>query len=265
MDELYYLYALTWADCPPGDFGPGLDARYAVELAPCGRIAALVSRVGTDKFDVSKFQSGTADLAWVSKMALRHNEIVQDLARRTPVLPLRLAVLFRSKSSLLETLERCEAQVVEFLRSLGDRQEWAVKVYLDRPQAERSIPGDCSANPRDAQRASGGAGTAYLAQRRQKLNRSQQLVRVINQEVKAVEAGLQPLTDAWHRLRTLSPELTARPEKMVWNGAFLVSKAAEAAFRDTAQRLRTDLGGKGLIVEASGPWPPYHFCPALGQ
>ena len=104
MDELHYVYALTYAGCPPVDFGPGVDPRYGVEILPGGRIAAAASVVGLDQFDLTKIQEGTADVAWLSRVALRHNEIVQRLAEGGPVLPLRLATLFRGEPSLMEKL-----------------------------------------------------------------------------------------------------------------------------------------------------------------
>lgn len=139
MNEHCYLYALTWAGCPPESFGPGVDPRFAVELVRCGPLAALTSRVGLDQFDLAKLQEGTADLPWVSKVALRHNAIIDALASRQPVLPMRLGTLFQSRSSLIAKVARCEADVVQFLRHLEDRQEWAVKIYVDENRAEKAV------------------------------------------------------------------------------------------------------------------------------
>ena len=61
------------------DFGPRHHPRYPVALIPYGRLAALVSRVGLDVFDVRKLDEGTADLQWLSETARRHHEIVAAL------------------------------------------------------------------------------------------------------------------------------------------------------------------------------------------
>ena len=68
--------ALTWANCPLADFGLGVDPRFAVELVGYGQLAAVTSRVGWDQVDLAKLQEGTVDVQWMSKVAVRHNEII---------------------------------------------------------------------------------------------------------------------------------------------------------------------------------------------
>ena len=138
MDEHYCLYALTWAACPKDSFGPGVDPRFPVELVRYGRLAALTSRVGLDQFDLAKLQEGTADFLWLSEVAVRHNEIITAVARHLPVLPMRLGIFFASRPSLIAKLAPHEANTVEFLRRLEDRQEWAVKIYIDEERAEKA-------------------------------------------------------------------------------------------------------------------------------
>ena len=305
MDENYCLYALTWADCPVSSFGPGVDPRFAVELVRYGRLAALTSRVGLDQFDLAKLQEGTADFPWMSKVAVRHNEIIGAVARLSPVLPMRLGIFFESRSSLIAKLAPHEANTTEFLRRIEDRQEWAVKIYVDEERAEKAVPAD-SVSPRrraplenylpaqpygraDAphpatvaprivknvsctgerkvhgpdEAASGREGIQYLAAKGLRLERRRQVDAMVRQAALTVEACLKGISDAWHRLRPLTTALTNRSEKMVWNGAFLLSRFAVNSFHAACERLRSELAPKGLIVELTGPWPPYHFCPSF--
>ena len=146
MDEPHCLYALTRAGVAAQverkaiDLGVGIDPRYPVALVPYGRLAALVSRVGLDVFDVKKLQEGTADVQWLSEIAVRHHEIIAALARRAAVLPMRLGVLFASRETLIAKLAPYEANAVEFLRRIEDRQEWAVKLYVDPGLQPAAIP-----------------------------------------------------------------------------------------------------------------------------
>ena len=130
MDQYDYLYAVTWAGVEPEGLGAGVDPRFPVEMVSCGQVAGVVSRVGLDQFRPEKLQAGSADIAWLSEVALRHNAIVDALASRAATLPMRLGTLFQSRDSLLAKLVQCEAEAVEFLERLADRQEWAVKVFL---------------------------------------------------------------------------------------------------------------------------------------
>jgi len=268
MNEHHYLYAIVWADRSLPPLGPGVDARFAVESVPCGQVAALASRVGLDRFDLAKLQEGTADVKWLSDLAVRHNAIVSEAAACGAVLPLRLGVLFQSRASLLAKVARHEPRVAEFLRFLGDRREWAVKVYLDQSLAERELlPGGPPAEePPDRTERAGttpGQGALYLAARRLQRARASQLQAAVRREVAAVRDSLQDLADAWRQLRLLPQALLDRPEEMVFNGAFLLARPQERPFQTLWGRLQRDLAPKGLVLEATGPWPAYHFCPAL--
>jgi hypothetical protein len=285
MDEYYYLYAVTWANVAPQGLPPGVDPRFPVEIVPCGQVAGLASRVGLDQFHPEWLQAESADVARLSEVALRHNAIVDALAGRSATLPLRLGALFQSRQSLVARLARCEAEAVEFLRRLADRQEWAVKVYLADdgglsqfsrdPAGARNgtVPSGNTENepvaahsaPPAAAPLGGSTGTQYLAAKRGQAQRRRQVQVAARQEVSALEEALQPLADSWRQLRVLPTTLTGRTEKMVSNGAFLVSRARQRAFHAACDQLRGELQAKGLIVEVTGPWPAYHFCPALQQ
>ncbi len=308
MVEHYYLYALTWADCSSEAFGPGVDPRHAVELIRYGQLAALASRVGLDQFDLAKLQQGTADLAWLSKVAVRHNEIIAAVAQDLPVLPLRLGTLFESRTSLIAKLTPYEANAAEFLRCLADRQEWAAKVYVDEDVAEKAVLAD-HAPPRkrgpladymparsyervdpphtaadapwvgkelrhadlSARRErqqqpdemAGRGGAQYMATKKLRLECHRQVEAMAKQAVSAVEARLRDIADVWCRLRPLPRSLTSRPEKMVWNAAYLLARSAVASFQAVCQQLGSELALKGLSLEATGPWPAYDFCPSL--
>jgi hypothetical protein len=57
--------------------------------------------------------------------------------------------------------------------------------------------------------------------------------------------------------------LTGRPEKMLWNAAFLLPRSASERWLALVEEMRGVAASKGLLLEVSGPWPPYHFCPTL--
>ena len=257
MEESYYLYAVTWADCPQQVFGPGVDPRFPAELIRYGQLAALTSRVAWDDRDLAKLQEGSADLAWVSKVAVRHHEIIGALARHGSLLPMRLGILFRSRSSLIAKLVPSESNAIEFLRRLEDRQEWAAKLYL--AAAGRTSPTAPAATPL----LRGGDGTQYLASQRQQAVRRRQSETVVRQAIVTVETRLQTIADSWQRLAPLSTALTDRAEKMVWNGALLLATSAVVAFQTACTQLARQLSPEGLLLEATGPWPPYHFVPSL--
>jgi hypothetical protein len=271
-DEAFYLYAFTWSDCPADGLGPGVDPRFRVGLVSCGRpgdgpdfcgrtpqnsgpsplvrVAALASRVGLDQFDLSRLAGqSAADVEWLSQVAFRHNQIITQAARHRPVLPLRIGSLFRSRASLSARLEQCRPVVTEFLERLGDRQEWAAKIYLDQGHLSGSV------GP--------GSGKDYLVRKRQHEQARRTAQEQGQREAAAVEAALASQADLACRVRILPAGLTGRREKMLLNAAYLVSRSASEAWLRLAERLGRAAAEKGLLLEITGPWPPYHFCPEV--
>jgi hypothetical protein len=260
MDEHYYLYAFTRADCLVPQVGPGVDPRFPVELVRATEVAAVVSLVGLDQFDVTKLQGESTDVKWLSEVAVRHNQIIAQVAGDAPVLPLRLGAIFQSRSSLLASMACCQPAVAEFLHDLGDRREWAAKIYLDA-RCAADYSGECDL-PAPSPAAGGGAGVQYLTRKREQQQRHRARQQSLKQEVAALESALVAHADRHCPLRPLPAALTGRPDKMLWNAAFLLAGSATAAWLALVETQRRSAAPKGLLLEVTGPWPPYHFCPA---
>ena len=244
--------------------------------SPVGQLAAVASRVGLDEFDLAKLQQGSADLPWLSKVAVRHNQIIAALSMRRAVLPMRLGTMFQSRGSLLARLKPYEPQAADFLRELGDRQEWAAKLYIEKEPCQPAPQGGQSHFHGDNAGVRGGTGdavkigtvptvggTQYLAAQGLRLRRRRQVDTAANTAAATIEDRLGAVADACRRLRPLPHVFTNRPEKMAWNAAFLLSRLQLGAFQAAAEQLRRELAPDGLIVEVTGPWPPYHFCPSF--
>ena len=261
MNEHYYLYALTRGGCRAGLLGQGVDPRFPVEIVDCKQTAGVASRVGLDQFDIRKLESDNTDVDWLSQVAIRHNQVISDAACYQPLLPLRLGALFHSRLSLIAKMEQWESVVIDFLDSIGDCQEWAAKIYVDPLQVEEDLAAaSCVSSPglTDA-----GTGRQYFAQMRNHRQKSRSLKERFQKEVNKIESSLMNQADRYFRSRPLPSNLTGRREKMLWNAAFLLPRSACERWLASVEKLRTAAAAEGLLLETSGPWPPYHFCPAL--
>jgi hypothetical protein len=265
MSEHYYLYALTRAGGVLPPLGRGVDDRFPVEVVPCVQTAAVASRVGLDRFDVSRLETGCTDLDWLSHVAVRHNQIIAAAARHRPVLPLRLATIFQSRPSLLTKVAHWETTVFGFLRSLGDGEEWAAKIYADDRLTEEPLGPVQRGCPSGSAGtiASTGTGTQYLTRKRDRQLESQARHQQWQHEVQTIEAALANHADRHCRVRSLNASLTGRKEKMIWNAAFLLPRSLSDRWLVLVEELRREAASGGLLLEVSGPWPPYHFCPTL--
>jgi hypothetical protein len=194
-------------------------------------------------------------------VAVRHNQIISDAARRQPLLPLRLGAIFHSRLSLLAKVEQWESVVIDFLNSIGDRQEWAAKIYIDPLHIEENLAAACSLS---SLRSTGARpGTQYLAQKRDQHRESRALQQHYQEEVAKIETSLMNQADRYCRSRPLPANLTGRREKMLWNAAFFLPRSASERWLALVDKMRSAATSTGLLLEVSGPWPPYHFCPTL--
>lgn len=260
-DQHYYQYAFARPGCTVQEIGPGVDPRFEVEVVCDGPVAAVASRIGLDRFDVKRLQGETAeDVAWLNRVAIRHHEVVGQAAKSSPVLPLRLGTIFRSQASLLAATARARETVADFLRTLGDRKEWGVKLYQEKRFAEETA-GPGSPPPSDPAPRSG-AGAEYLKRKKAQLQRRRELSAGLKEEIRGVEDQLKAGSDRCCRVRLLSAGLTGRSEKMVFNAAFLLAASQVKTWLATVGRARETVRRKGLLLEVTGPSPPYHFCPA---
>jgi len=260
MPEHDYLYAFTWATCPKQTIGPGVDGRFKVELVRQGQLAAVTSRIGLDRFDVERFQGRTAeDVQWLGPIAVRHNQIVRAVAECAPVIPLRLGTLFSGRSSLLTRMSQCAGRVTDSLQDLGDRQEWAVKIFVDSKATENRSKDQAPPAPHFSLETI--AGSPCPVSRRGERLGKYNLQSRIHREVLEVEIALEKHADRCCRVRAFPARLTGRRGKVVWNAAYLLSRSAVEQWFAAVKRLRETTRRKGLHLEVTGPWPPYHFCP----
>ncbi len=261
MNDNYYLYALTRSGYQAGHLGAGVDSRFLVEIVPCKKTAGVASRVGLDKFDVKKLESGQTDINWLAQVAVRHNQVVSSAAEGQPLLPLRLGALFHSRISLLARMESWESAVIDYLNYIGDRQEWAAKIYVDPRHREENLSSSNSSCSN--QTADVGNGAEYLAQKLKQRRESRGLQQSFQAAIEAIENSLASQADRYCRSRPLPAALTGREEKMLWNSAFLLRRSASDRWLELVEDLRCAAASARLLLEVSGPWPPYHFCPSL--
>jgi len=63
--------------------------------------------------------------------------------------------------------------------------------------------------------------------------------------------------------RLQTQDVTGRNEEMFFHGALLVPDASTAILESMTDKWNKRHESQGLLLELSGPWPPYHFAPAL--
>jgi hypothetical protein len=229
---MIYVYAMLPASRAAGEPRRGLDDA-AVQVRACGTVAAAYTRHAAANFPPT-----------LQNLRV-HESVVEELMADRSVLPSRFGTVFADERRLDDALARHAAALAKGLERVRGRVELGVRVLWDAaPDAE----------PEKPPAGMGGTGRTYMLARLAAERRR----REIRERAERLGAALhEPLAsravESTHRLLT-TPQL-------LLSGAYLVAQESTGEFRRCVESLGKD--HPDLRILCTGPWPPYHFTPAL--
>lgn len=257
--EALYLYCLArGVGDSPAIEGPGVNGERLLNLIPFRDVVAVVSVVGVDDFCGPAAEARMKDLAWVAPRACRHETVVEGVMRASPMMPARFGTLFSSRERLIAWLAIHYLAISRALDRLGDHEEWAVKGRLNRRAAEAPLL--AAARARSAAPASPGA--RYLEERRIRAGIGQDLNAWLQTLCERVAGQLREHAVEF-RERAVGSKASEEEGVPILNWAFLVPCESVGDFRATVQRITATHAEHGVVLDCSGPWPSYSFCPSL--
>jgi hypothetical protein len=252
-----YVYAIV----PPGGGlprgGEAILPGASVEIiaGEDGGIAALVSLVPRGLFAPDDPASRAAEPEWVAARAAAHHDVVALAHAAGPCLPLGFGTLFASSHGVRHWLAGQAPVFVPALSRVAARQEWAVTLTTDRAaHAAWARAHDAAAQQLAASLATAGPGAAFLLTRR--------LEKAVQQACAAQLAQAASRTE--HYLAGCGAVLPDPPG----HGAAASWSVLASTGMDVPARLaglEARLGGAGLGLRATGPWPAYAFARAAWQ
>ncbi|WP_335934974.1 GvpL/GvpF family gas vesicle protein [Streptomyces sp. PTD5-9] len=261
-EAISYAYAVARDD---GTLRQALAGLPGVSGAPvhlvrsenCGDLVVAVSPVPQSEFEEDALRRHLEDLDWLESVARAHHRVVEVLAERTTVLPLRLVTLYLDDDRVRSVLEDRREAFGSRLDDLTARAEWGVKVFVDETTANGPPE-----EPRPAEEL--GPGQAYLSRRRAQRNAREDAYRSAGHVADRIESAARPYAVGRVRHRPQQPGLAPRTGQNVANDAYLVPLEHAEAFRADVGRAADGLAG--VHVEITGPWAPYSFvAPDLPQ
>lgn len=264
MSQGLYLFCLArFSRLPPLPLeGRGLDGQSRLQVDSFRDLAAIWSPVPVEDFCGPEAEARLGDLAWIGPRVIRHQAVVAGVMRHSPVLPARFGTIFASSANLAGVLERHHDTIAGFLERLADQEEWALKGLLDRAGAKEKLFSLQLA--REAERLETLApGKRYFQEQRLRAVCDQELQRWLQKVCRELWTELGDYAAAVRQRRLLSREATGSDKAMVLNWAFLVPARAVPGFRTRIQDANARCADRGLVLECTGPWPPYSFTPAL--
>lgn len=249
--QLSYVYAVVPAEAADLVWGEFRGVAGApVTLVRSGAVAAAVSAVPGEEFSEAALKTGLEDLDWLEATARAHHFVVDALAARTTVLPLRLATVYRDEARVAEMLSERRELFGALLDRLEGHVEWGVKVYAEAAPADLAGP--------SATRDEPASGRAYLQRRRQQYRTREEVWRAAGTAVRRTEEEARALAVDRARHRPQQGDLAEGPGENVANDAYLVPRPLAEEFRERMRHAADGL--PGVRVEVTGPWAPYSFA-----
>lgn len=267
--EVLYLYGFAVSTDLEGIQGTGIDGQSPLFLTRAGNMAAILSHATLADFTGDTGEENLGDINWITPRACRHQEVISRVMAQSPVLPVRFGTLFLTQSSLDRTIQTHGLEITAFLNHVRDREEWAIKGYMDRKKALKQVARDLAAQtaetPREMEPATTAPGTRYFQKKKQEQQAEQMLKEAIHTSVMAIADILEPLGVDMTERDLMSRAATGKETDMILNWAALLEKDEVSRFRSRVDEINTAHKQDGLALEFSGPWPPYSFCPAIGS
>jgi Gas vesicle synthesis protein GvpL/GvpF len=252
-----WVYAIT--EDRPGAALPGLTgvAGAGVRAAPAGGLTALVSDVDLAEYGEAALRRNMEDLDWLAEVARAHHRVVDAAASTFPLLPTRLATVYRTDAAMSAALSARDSELRAALRRVGGRTELGVKAYArPQPASPAGDDDDAASEHPDAQRSQG-EGLAYLQRRRAQKAAARDTGDVTTASAQALHADLSARALLTRLHPPQAPQLSGVREPMLLNAAYLVDTGCASDFAEAVAV--TASAHPQLRVELTGPWPPYSF------
>ena len=259
----YYVYCIAEsaaaAQLATNSLPAAIEENANLEWVPVHTLAALVSQVPKETYSEDSLAEHLTDATWTAIRAMRHETVVEYVAKRASVVPLRFGTIYLERAGIEKMLTEKARELEEIIEHLRGREEWGVNVYCDRAVLLSSITSVSPVLRELVQRAEQAPpGQSYLMQKKIDALRVDEARTAVNRIVDQIEAKLKAQTDDARRLRILKVETTEHGELKA-KFAFLVQRSGFEEFRDAAERLAQEHQAAGVRLELTGPWPVYNF------
>jgi hypothetical protein len=243
-DGVIWAYGVVPGTQPPPG-AAGLEGR-PVQSISGGEVAVLASELPSSGYTEQALQERLEDLDTLAGLARAHDAVLELAHAEGDVLPFRMCTLYETPQAVRAMLATEGGRLHRALARLHGRAEWGVKAFAASPAA-------AAAAPRPA------TGTAYLAARRAAREQAEAGRGALERAVADVHARLAERAAAAVMSRPQDRRLSGRREEMLLNGAYLVPRAENERFAELVHDLAREHEPRGLMIELTGPWPPYHF------
>jgi len=263
MSELaYYVYCIAAETLPADSLPAAIEEDAKLEWVVVNKLAALVSQVPRATYSEDSLAEHLTDATWTAIRAMRHETVVEYVAKRVTVIPLRFGTIYLERTGIEQMLTGKGRELQEIIEQLRGREEWGVNVYVDPAAMLSNITSVSPVLREMVERAEQSSpGQSYLLQKKVEALKTDEARAAVNRIADEIEQELRRYSDDARRLRILKVETTEHGELKA-KFAFLVQRSGFDQFREAAERLAQQHQAAGVRLELTGPWPVYNFFTA---
>jgi hypothetical protein len=198
----YYVYCVAESaaarELDPASFPTPIEDDTKLEWITANDLAALCSPVPLDSYGEEALAERLSDAAWTAVRAMRHETVVEYVAKRVSLVPLRFGTIYLERARIERMLTEKGRELAQVLERLRGREEWGVNVYADRATLMASIT---SVSPRlremVQQAESASPGQAYLMQKKIEAMRVDEIRVALNEIIDEVERQVRLFSEAF--------------------------------------------------------------------
>lgn len=243
VTEAYYVYGIVPADTPVDEIDESAGMGSGVQLLTAGSVGALVEAIDPDR-PLGRRRDLVA-----------HSTVLNDVATRGPVLPLRFGSVLASDTAVVEELLRPQE---EHFASLLDQVAGKVQFTLRARYVLDTVLAEIvEAEPEVAELRERTAGLPEDATHYERIRLGELVAHAVDARRR------EDSSDLLEKLAAHAEDYVVREVSGMDNLAeisFLVTEARRAEFEDAAEEIAAEYDGRAR-VSLVGPMALYDFVP----
>jgi hypothetical protein len=219
-----------------------------VYCIPHQDLFAVASPVSLEQFDREALLSRLADARWLESEVRAHEAVIEKVMQSRTVLPLKFCTVFRTEARVRALLSAHQVEFRRALARLRGKEEWEVKLFV-RPRPA----GSPAAGPERAL-----SGKEYLLRQAAAALKASEALHTAHGEAQRTCETLAGCAEDV-QLKPIAAGSPLSRAGLICDAVCLLARSRVSAFWQQLETLERDLRDRGLHLQTSGPWPPYHF------
>lgn len=265
MSQFFYVYGFLQSENKSElPYIIGMDKKSSVQFHKQDGIYAAYCPVSSDEFSEEQMQKNVEDIDWLKERAFHHHEVLDGLTRSAVLIPLSFGTVYYSMESLKQAMKDNAEEIKQLSDSLSGKEEWSLKIYVDRALFDKSFTQDernIQKHREEIEKLP--RGKQFFALKKLDSSLQQKAEEEIDLLCQSLHEKLLPHTYDHQQKKVWERKLSGRKDEMVWNCVYLFQKPSAVEkgviIIDKFQK-KVEKEYEGLSVEATGPWPFYHFA-----